>query len=199
VFVKSRYGSSGAGVLALQRHPDGRLVAATSARCGNDGRVYNHLRVARYTDRMTIARLIDHFAAQDAYAEHWIAKPRTPVARGLQHDLRVVALHGLPRQRIARLSASPLTNLHLGNRRAAPDWHGGAEHTALAQACAAASRAFAHSGSIGLDVIVRGSDAVVLEANAFGDLLPGLAYDGRTTYEDQAALAHADEHGIDER
>lgn len=193
VFIKARYGSSASGVIALQRHRDGRLVASTSARCGDDGRMYNHLRVARHTDRATVARLVDAIAAQGAYAERWVAKPRAPVAQGQSHDLRVVAFRGRPRQRIARLSASPLTNLHLGNRRAAPDWHGDAEHAALDRASAAAARAFPRSGSIGLDVIVRGGDAVVLEANAFGDLLPGLVHEGRTTYEDQAALAMADE------
>lgn len=193
VFVKARYGSSAAGVIALQRHRDGRLVATTSARIGDDGRVYNHLRVARHTDRATIARLVDRLAAQGAYAERWVAKPRAPVGTGLSHDLRVVAFGGRPRQRIARMSATPLTNLHLGNRRAAPDWHGDAENAALDGASAAAASAFARSHSIGLDMIVRGREAIVIEANAFGDLLPGLVHEGRTTYDDQAWLAAADE------
>lgn len=193
VFIKARYGSSAAGVIALERHRNGRLVAATSARFGDDGRVYNHLRVTRHTDRAVVARLVDRIAAQGAYAERWVPKPRVPGSRELHHDLRVVAFLGAPRQRIARLSASPLTNLHLGNSRAAPDWHGNVEAVAVATASARAAAAFPHSHTIGLDVIVRGGVAVVLEANAFGDLLPGLAHEGRTTYDDQAALVTADE------
>lgn len=193
VFVKARYGSSAAGVIALERHRDGRVVATTSARSSDDGRVYNHLRVVRHTERSVVARLVDHVAAQGAYAERWIAKPRVPGSRELHHDLRVVAFRGMPRQRIARLSASPLTNLHLGNARSAPHWHGDAEAAAIAAAGAGAASAFPHSHMIGLDVVVRGAEAVVLEANAFGDLLPGLVHEGRTTYDDQAALVTADE------
>jgi len=193
VFVKARYGSSAAGVIALERHHGGRLVATTSARFGDDGRVYNHLRVTRHTDRATVARLVDRLAAQGAYAERWVAKPRVPGSRELHHDLRVIAFRGRARQRIARLSATPLTNLHLGNARAAPDWHGRAETAAVDAASTRVAAAFPHSHSIGLDLVVRGGEAVVLEANAFGDLLPGLAYEGRTTYDDQAAMMVADE------
>lgn len=193
LFIKARYGSSAAGVVALARHRDGRYAATTSARFGTDGRLYNHLRVSRLNDRRDIHRLIDRLAVQGAYAERWIAKPRAPTTRDLHHDLRVVAFRGRARQRIARLSAAPLTNLHLGNRRTLPHWHDAADDAALERASATAAAAFPGARSIGLDLILRGGQAVVLEANAFGDLLPGLVHDGCTTYDDQAALACADE------
>lgn len=193
VFIKSRYGSSAAGVLALRRHPDGRVLAYSSARMDSEGAIYNHLRVSRYERRAEIAALVDALALQGAYAERWSSKPRAPVEKDASYDLRVVAHCGHARQRIARISRSPMSNLHLGNRRSAPDWLSAGEIDALEKATAAAARRFEHSHCIGFDISLRGSDTVVLEANAFGDLLPGLKFDGSTTYEDQAALVSADE------
>lgn len=193
VFIKSRYGSSAAGVLALRRHHDGRVLAYSSARMDSEGAMYNHLRVSRYERRAEIAVLVDALALQGAYAERWSSKPRAPVEREASYDLRVVAHCGQARQRIARISRSPLSNLHLGNRRSAPHWLGAIEIDALEKATAAAASLFEHSHCIGFDVTLRGSDTVVLEANAFGDLLPGLKFEGSTTYEDQAALVSADE------
>lgn len=193
VFIKSRYGSSAAGVLALRRHPDGRMIAHSSARMDSEGTIYNHLRVSRYERRAEIAALVDALASQGAYAERWSSKPRAPVDRQATYDLRVVAHCGKARQRIARISRTPMSNLHLGNQRSAPHWLSTNEIDALEKATAAAARLFHHSHCIGFDINLRGSDALVFEANAFGDLLPGLKFGGTTTYEDQAALATADE------
>jgi hypothetical protein len=193
VFIKSRYGSSAAGVLALRRHRDGRMLAYSSARMDSEGTIYNHLRVSRYERREEIAALVDALALQGAYAERWSSKPRAPIDRDASYDLRVVAHCGRPRQRIARISRSPMSNLHLGNRRSAPHWLSAGEIDALERATASAAGLFEHSHCIGFDINLRGADAVVLEANAFGDLLPGLKFDGSTTYDDQAALVSADE------
>jgi hypothetical protein len=192
LFVKARYGSSAAGVVALRRHPDGRVAAYSSARRDAAGRIHNHLRVMRYTDRALVKALIDSLARQHAYAETWITKPRLPNGRDYSWDLRLVTASGRARQRIARLSRSPMTNLHLGNRRAAPDWLSDIETGRLEATALAAARAFPASHSIGFD-IHPGSLPRVLEANAFGDLLPGLLIDGASTYDDQAELATRDE------
>lgn len=192
VFVKARYGSSGAGVLAYRRHRDGREVAYGSVEAvERDGglRLYNSLRPRRYADGRPIARLIDALAAQGAYAEHWIAKPRAPDDDAAHYDLRVLALDGRARQRVARVSRSPLTNLHLGNRRGAiENWLDPAQAQALETAVAGAAAAFPRSRSIGFDLILRERRSWVLEANAFGDLLPQLLWQGRDAYQDQAML-----------
>ena len=51
---------------------------------------------------------------------------------------------------------------------------------ALEAAAAQAARAFPHSHVTGYDLVVRHGQAHVLEANAFGDLLPGLLWQGAT-------------------
>jgi glutathione synthase/RimK-type ligase-like ATP-grasp enzyme len=193
VFVKARFGSSAAGVIALRRHPDGRVIAYTSARIDSNGRIFNHLKVSRYTQRESIALLFEKLAAQGAYAERWIPKPRVPADRSVCYDLRVIAACGKARQRVARISRSPMTNLHLGNRRASPDWLSDSQTLALEHATARAAGAFANSRCIGFDVSLHDSAFYIFEANAFGDLLPGLQYSSATTYEDQASWVSADE------
>lgn len=192
VFIKPRYGSSAAGVIALRRHPDGRVLAYSSARLAA-GAIHNHLTISRYARRAEIAELVDAVARQGAYAECWSPKARLPGDRHSQYDLRIVATSGEPRQRVARISRSPLTNLHLGNSRAAPEWLSDIELRTLEDITARAAAAFARSHSIGFDIGFNAGRACVFEANAFGDLLPGLRFAGLTTYEDQARLVSRDE------
>ncbi len=199
-FLKPRYGSSGAGVLAYRWHRDGRQVASGSAELvlhAGGTRVFNALRQRRYTRRDEIAPLVDAIAAQGAYLERWIPKPRVPGLPGHHYDLRVVALDGVARQRVARASRGALTNLHLGNRRLpAQAWQSAAVDALVSGTVAQAARVFADCRMIGFDLIQRDGRCQVLEANGFGDLLPELRWQGRTTYEDQAALdsvAHIDE------
>jgi hypothetical protein len=194
VFIKPRYGSSAAGVVALRRHRDGRVRAYSSARLANDGALYSHLKISVYSRREEIRALIDALATQGAYAERWIAKPRAPVAPDANYDLRVVAFCGRPRQRVARISRSPMTNLHLGNRRSAPHWLGGTQVDAIERTVSQAASVFTPSLSIGFDVVLQSSRAYVLEANAFGDLLPGLEFDGAGTFDDQVRRVRLDEH-----
>ncbi|MEN5208640.1 STM4014 family protein [Stenotrophomonas terrae] len=195
VFVKARYGSSGAGVLAYARNRDGREVAYGSAELvEQDGRwrVFNSLRQRRYDRHDDIARLVDLLAVQGAYIERWIPKPTVPGSDGRRYDVRVIALDGQPRQRVARMSAGALTNLHLGNARTGLDFLLDAEAIEhLETTTATAAAAFPNSRMIGFDLIVRGMRSWVLEANGFGDLLLDLRHAGRTTYEDQALLTPA--------
>lgn len=192
VFVKARYGSSGAGVLAYACNARGREFAYGSAELVEQGgrhRIFNSLRQRRYQRREEIARLVDLLAAQGAYLEQWIPKPEWPGGKGRRFDVRVVALDGRPRQRVARVGEGALTNLHLGNERGRLDaWFDHTAMSTLESATTLAAAAFPDSRSIGFDLIVRGCRTWVLEANGFGDLLPGLRHHGRTTYEDQAAL-----------
>ena len=192
VFIKSRYGSSAAGVIALRRHHDGRMLAYSSARVAGEA-IHNHLAIARYSRRAEIAPLVDALAKQGAYAECWSPKARLPGDRHSNYDLRFVASSGEPRQRIARISRSPLTNLHLGNSRAAPEWLSDIELRTLEDTTARAAAVFPRSHSIGFDIGFNAGRACLFEANAFGDLLPDLRFAGRTTYEDQAHLVSRDE------
>jgi glutathione synthase/RimK-type ligase-like ATP-grasp enzyme len=181
VFIKPRYGSSAAGVVAYRRNRRGDETAMTTMQ-RVDGRYVNSKRVQRHVGR-TIAALIDTLAADDAYVEAWIPKPRTA---GGHFDFRVVMIDGEPQHRIARVNDAPMTNLHLDARRASVDEVlDGNGVRALLDTARAAARAFPRSHLMGLDILVRGERAWVLEVNAFGDLLPRLLWAGRDTYEAQ--------------
>jgi len=190
VFVKARYGSSAAGVIAWRRDGRGREQATSSARVvETDGaaRLFNDKRLRGSTRPAEIARLVDLVCAQGAYAEAWIPKPR----HGAGHfDLRVLALDGRPAHRVARVGLRPMTNLHLDGERADPAALLDADELALAERLVVdAARAFPRSGVIGFDLVVRGAAGHVLEANAFGDLLPRLLWRGLDPYGAAAAQA----------
>ncbi|MEQ1512725.1 MAG: STM4014 family protein [Lysobacteraceae bacterium] len=191
IFVKARYGSSAAGVLAYRRHRDGREIVYASTALTESAKgvqLFNTLTPRRYTDSRSIAALVDALAVQGAYAERWIAKPRAPGHAGHHFDLRVVAFDGEPRQRVARIADRPMTNLHLGNRRGDPQTLlDAADMTATEDCVRKAAAEFPDSAMIGFDLIPGHDTCRVLEANAFGDLLPGLHWHGADVYDDQAA------------
>ena len=190
LYLKPRYGSSASGVVAYRRNKSGRQQATTSASIVQvDGatRLFNVKRIARHENPADIAALVDALASQELYAEQWIDKPR---AGDGHYDLRVVAINGQPMHRVARMGAQMMTNLHLDNQRGdsstllnQPDM------AALEAATRQAALAFPASGVTGYDLVVRRGRAHVLEANAFGDLLPGLLWQGLDTYEMQ--MRHA--------
>lgn len=186
VFLKARYGSSAAGVLACRFHRDGRLQVESATRLV-DGRLLNCLRPQRLTDVKAARALIDALCQEPTYAERWIAKPRAG-AFG-QFDLRLVMLCGEPRQRIARISTGALTNLHLGNQRAdAAQLLDEAGMQQLEHTGRQVAQALAPSRLMGIDMIVGKTRVDVLEVNAFGDLLLGVAHAGRLTYQEQARM-----------
>jgi hypothetical protein len=202
VFVKARFGSSAAGVVAYRRHRDGRAIASTTAevrRVDGRTRLFNRLDLQRYTHAADIAILIDALARQGAYVEAWVAKPRASTRHAQHFDLRVLASSGEARQRVARLSDGPMTNLHLGNRRDRVEAL--LDDDAIARvehAVRAVSAAFPDSRCIGFDLIPLRDRCVFLEANAFGDDLQDTTWQGRDACDDQVAWAYSlptAEHG----
>ncbi|MFF5227542.1 STM4014 family protein, partial [Dactylosporangium sp. NPDC000521] len=187
VFVKPPHGSSASGVVALGfggARERGRVVAYTSAVL-DGGRLYNELRVHRYTDEPAIAAIVDRLAVDGLHVERWLPKASHD---GLVFDLRVLVVAGRVSHVVVRTGRSPMTNLHLGNARG--DLPGvraaaGEEHWAAAmRTCEAAAACFPGSLHVGVDLMFGRdySTHAVAEVNAFGDLLPGLLVDGRDTY-----------------
>jgi hypothetical protein len=190
VFVKPAHGSSAAGVIALAVAGT-RLVATTSVEV-QDARLFNSLRVRRYTDERTVAAIVDRLAPDGLHVERWFPKA---TLGGRVVDLRVVVIAGRPTHAVVRASRHPMTNLHLGARRGDLDAlrraveavTGPAGWTAALDTCVAVAACFRGCLQVGVDLMVsadRRSHAVA-EANAFGDLLPGLLADGRDTYAEQ--------------
>ncbi len=186
-FIKLNSSSSASGVVAYEYNKrNGREQAYSTVEVvdGMDGvRFYNSLKVKKYTARDTIRTVLDFLFGQGALTERWIPKASH---EGSSYDLRVMGIAGKRRHAIARLSRGPMTNLHLGNQRCAVDelelssstW---ADIDALVENT---MQAFPLSLYAGLDILLPrdGQPPVLLEANAFGDLLPNLLHDAENTY-----------------
>lgn len=188
VFVKLPHSSSASGVIALQRNGQ-RWVAGTSVeivRAEDGPRLYNSLSVQRYDDRETIAAIVNELGRSGLHVERWVPKAGFS---GRTFDLRVVMIAGEVRHTVMRTSVTPMTNLHLGNARGDLD----ALRQQIPQAswidamesCRHAAGCFPDSLYVGIDLLFTPGfrSHVIVEANAFGDLLPGVLSNGQTTYE----------------
>ncbi len=192
VFVKLANGSSASGVVAFRRC-GARHEAITTAELvrGRDQiRLYNSLKIRRYTQPRDIADVIDALCRQRVHVEAWLPKAKL---QGLELDLRVVVIAGRAAHFVVRQSRSPMTNLHLGNPRGDPQAllarMGEDNWRAVRKTCEAALTAFPDSLYAGVDVAIMPDfrDHAVLELNAFGDLLPRVEHRGLDTYAAEVA------------
>jgi hypothetical protein len=187
VFVKLFCSSSASGICAYQYEPKSNreILISTMEISPRDGEFvfYNSLKIKRYTEKIKIKVILDWICSQGAQVEAWIPKEST---NGYVFDLRVLAVGEKAAHRVPRLSKSPMTNLHLGNKRGDIKSLGLTDdeiNEALMEAEKAAA-VFAGSHYKGIDVLISSEShkPYIVDINAFGDLLPGIAYDGMDTY-----------------
>ncbi|HVJ81910.1 MAG TPA: STM4014 family protein [Planctomycetia bacterium] len=174
--VKLAHGSAAAGAMAVEFAGDRVRALTTAVSEGPPGepKIYGCLRIRSIVGEAEVANLMEAMAPWGLHAEAWLPKDRWSCGR--RYDLRVLTIDGKPRHAVARLSASPFTNLNLGNDRAdASTFKERAEWRMIEEACTNAARAFPKSLHLGIDALVGpdGRSVHLLEANAFGDLLPG--------------------------
>jgi hypothetical protein len=188
-FIKLNYSSSASGVMAFECNPKtGKAQAKTTIeliRKGSNCYFYNSLKLKHYTDHQDLTDIIDFLFQQGAYVEPWIAKAKDD---DYVFDLRVLAIKGKRKHCIARLSKTPITNLHLGNQRRVVDELAISEKKwqEIDQLVDDVMQSFSNSLYSGLDILLprdENKSPILLEANAFGDLLPGLLHDNQTTYQ----------------
>jgi hypothetical protein len=187
-FVKLAHGSSASGVVAY-RAWGGRQEALTTVEmvhAGSELRLYNSRLIRRYTRPAEVAELIDALAREGVQVEEWL--PKAELDEGV-FDLRVVTIAGEVRHVVVRQGPGPMTNLHLGNRRgdlsAVTARMGPEAWQAARRTCERAAALFPGSLLLGIDLLVGPCyhRLAVLEANAFGGLLPGVLSEGQDTYE----------------
>jgi glutathione synthase/RimK-type ligase-like ATP-grasp enzyme len=194
-FVKLAHGSSASGVLAVETAGPGRVRALTSVERSPDGRLYNSLRLRRYTDERELAAIVDRLAPDGLHIERWLPKASLGARSA---DLRVVVIAGRATHAVVRTSRSPLTNLHLGGARgdlAAAREAAGDRWADALEVCERAAACFPGTLCVGVDLLpaIGWRRFAVGEVNAFGDLLPGLTglpgsgAEGLDTYAAQVA------------
>ena len=187
-FVKLRHGSAGSGVIAMETCR-GKVQAWTTVETATDGGrivLFNSRRIRCYRREEEVAALIDALCEHGLHVERWIPKAGID---GERFDLRVLAIAGEPAHVVARAGRSPITNLHLGNRRISgarirshvgeARWHD------LVVTCRSAAALLNRSFQVSLDVAIGlcGYRHWILEMNAFGDLLRGCLVNGLDPYE----------------
>lgn len=186
-FIKLNSSSSASGIVAYEyNRRTGQEHAWSTVEFQQIDGVdcfFNSLKIKQYTAGNTLRKILDFLLQQGALLEPWIAKAKHA---GQSYDLRVMGIGTRRCHAIARLSHSPMTNLHLGNQRCQVDqldlssdcW---AQIDTLVQHT---MQQFPRSLYAGLDVLIPrdGAAPVLLEVNAFGDLLPNLLYQGKDTY-----------------
>jgi glutathione synthase/RimK-type ligase-like ATP-grasp enzyme len=183
VFVKPRFGSSGAGVLAWRRSGVREQLVTPAALHGD--LLVNDKHLHSYENRASIDRIFAIVLSDAALVQRWI--PKAGSARG-PFDLRVLVIDGVVALRVGRVGRGPITNLHLDAERAAPEaLLAGLPRGTLASVdalCLAAAAVFPGHRCLGVDLLVdpRGRPFVV-ECNAWGDFLPGLLAHGQDSYE----------------
>ncbi len=181
VFVKLACGSS-ASCLAVYRLTGG--VVMTTIRRTPDG-WFNCLKVQRVGDRDGVGEILAFLLREGSQIERTVPKARLD---GDLMDCRVLVIAGEPAFVVVRQSTHPITNLHLGG------WRGSFE--ALRRAVPARSWAAAMDSCrrvaaqhrcfhLGVDLLFEPGfhRHRILEANAFGDLLPNLTRRGLDVYE----------------
>lgn len=183
-YVKMACGSSASGLGVFMTEPTERLMTTLTR---HDGGWFNSLRVQRLSRPEQIEAALSFILEQGAHVEKAAPKARLD---GAWFDLRVLVIDGAAPFTVVRQSRHPITNLHLGGWRgdlaslvrAAPP---GALDAAY-ETCKAAAK-LQGCFHVGLDLLFtpRLNTHRVIEANAFGDLLPNVSFEGRSVYAHQ--------------
>lgn len=197
VFIKPRFGSGAAGIIAYRHHPKTlEEVAYTSLIMGSDGKLYNTKKVRKVTNRDYIRALIEALLSQPSIVERWVHKANY---RELTYDLRVVFQYGKVDYIAVRGSKLPITNLHLNNCTiplAELDLSPVLieEIEAL---CSRTAKCFRGLNIAGIDVLVTPSGRLkVIEVNGQGDLIYNDIFQGNNIYTRQIQEG-AREYGTD--
>lgn len=187
LFLKLRYGYAAMGAVALEWR-DGNVRAITTVETcveGGAAKLYVSKKPQVLRREAEIAWLVDRLAAEELVIEEWLPKARW---LGRPFDVRAIVIGGEVQHAVGRANASPFTNLNLNADRISRDdlmRYLGERWPRMTELCVAAARELPDAGMLGIDVLVRpgGKEFALLEANAFGDYLPGLLHHGLSTWD----------------
>lgn len=182
-FVKLACGSSASCLAIYTRDPagDSLLTTIEVARTG----WYNSLRLSDVTRPARVDGIVGFLLREGSIVEEEIPKARI---EGAVFDCRVLVVDGEPAFLVVRQSDHPVTNLHLGGRRGdVTAFEAAIPADVRDAALESCRRVWAAHGCqhVGVDLLFtedRRSHAVV-EANAFGDLLPNVTREGLSVYQ----------------
>lgn len=188
VFVKLACGSGACGVVAYQLNSlTGAELAVTTL--GVETYVarppifFNSMKIRKYSDQTTIRLIVNWLLKQGAHTEQWIAKASF---EDRTYDIRQLVVSGEPCHRVARVSQTPITNLHLRSERMSLDAVGLDKRlqTTIGDCAVKALAAFPSAAVAGVDVLLSSGSMqpYVIDVNPFGDLLYKVLHQGEDAY-----------------
>jgi len=188
VFLKPAHSSSASGIIAYEFSGDRHRAATTVETVEADGqvRLYNSRKVRKLSDLDDIRVLVDRLAEHNLFVQRWY--PKAGIG-GKTFDLRVVVIGGKAKNVVVRQSRTPFTNLHLLNMRGQLSLvraaMGEERYAEVLSTCERAARLFPNCLYVGVDVLISSDfrGHAIAELNAFGDQLPGVLHEGKSTYE----------------
>ncbi|MFE5320863.1 STM4014 family protein [Paenibacillus sp. NPDC056579] len=195
IFIKLAAGSGACGVIAYQVNPaTGAESAVTTIGVENyqsrPPLFYNVKRLVNYKERQVIRQIINWLLGHGAHVEQWIPKASY---QNRTFDIRQLVVAGKSCHSIARVSSTPITNLHLDSERMSLEEIGlTREHQDVVRQCAEQTLSvFPHSAVAGIDVLLSSGSyrPYILDVNPFGDLLYHSHYEGHDPYEWEMRMA----------
>jgi hypothetical protein len=195
VFLKPCHGSAATGVVAIESRGQQLQACSTLEMIGthDDARLYNQRRIKTSRGTIELRGLVDEICRHRCIAQVWIPKAGQ---HGQPFDVRVVVIGGKSRHVMVRLGRGPMTNSQLLGGKGDVEllrakMKDGAWEQMLAWCETALAECFPKSLYAAFDVLVEPDFRTmhILEANAFGDLLPGILHEGHSTYEWEIAEA----------
>jgi len=172
VFIKPRFGSGAAGVVAYRRNlKTGDEIIYTTVRYSNM-QFYNNSKLRTVRDKYELETIVNYILQIGALVETWIPKASHA---GKTYDLRIVWQFDKIEYAVARLSSGTITNLHLGGRSVDMAELGLSRETLheIEVLCGNTMAQFPGLNSAGLDILLeKGSlKPYIIEVNGQGDLL----------------------------
>lgn len=186
VIIKLSCGSSASCLGIYYFRPDGSEALMTTVKSRN-GKLFNSLKVQSVYRREKIDYLIEFLLREGSIIEKLV--PKAKIGNGFI-DCRILVVDKEPVFTVVRQSRHPITNLHLGGTRGDPVLlENMAGEESIQQALESCAKvADLYSGfHLGIDLLFEPGfkNHRIIEANAFGDLLPNLKHNGFSVYEHQ--------------
>jgi hypothetical protein len=147
--------------------------------------MYNTRKIRRYESARDIDEVLSFLLLEGSHVEVRVPKASLD---GALFDCRVLVVAGEPAFTVVRQSNREITNLHLGGWRGDLATYERDVPRAAREAMLESARRVSAAHDcfhVGVDVMFEEGFGGhrVLEANAFGDLFPGLTRDGLSVYE----------------
>lgn len=172
IFIKPVFGSGAAGAMAYRfEEKTGRQALYTASSIIKNTLV-NTKKIKVHREPTAIYKILTKSLEQPMVVERWTPKDSI---LGQTYDIRVLYLFGKIHYMVARLSKSPITNLHLNNRALEIEKIGLSPETMeqIETICHNAMDLFPGLAYAGIDVLIEKTTKkpYIIEINGQGDLI----------------------------